>query len=355
MLCCVLWLFLLSVAVKWSGGHHMLPSGQHFRGSLAEPSLPALSGSVPQPSLSAPPGGATQPSLQPQPITWETGAEVPSSSAAALSASPSAVPDQRLDTDGASAFPGIPALHWPSLPGLPSWPLFGFGSDRSTEEEEDSFACKVTELREVQLWPGPRRTFCCNHHNVGCYYERCHTTEAVVSWTPKQREVCCEVEGIGCIEEITETSTTTKSIRPLPFDCILDSGGVDSWPPAKREFCCEYSLRGCPTRTETTTTTWPTTLLVTTTTARPTIMVPFPACNVGDIGCTTIYPTPLPLPSTTRGGGLYAVPAASAEAVAAAQAAAAAQLAAGYGQGTQPQGGAGAFGAGVYGAGQAGA
>jgi len=163
------------------------------------------------------------------------------------------------------------------------------------------FQCTVTDMSEVQTWRSHRRSWCCHKYKVGCYYEKCHETEAIMNWSPEQRRTCCAVEGIGCP---TSTTTTTATFRPLPFDCMLGpDGSTDGWSPEKRDFCCQYSLRGCPTRTTTIVWTYEPTSTTTTTTARPTIMVPFPACDPLDIHCTTVYPTPLPLVDVTTTSG----------------------------------------------------
>lgn len=120
-------------------------------------------------------------------------------------------------------------------------------------------------------------------------------------------QVC--VEGLAC-----PTTSDTTTIRPLPFDCVLGPGGsTEGWEAEKRTFCCHYSLRGCPTQTSTTTTGSSTTPTTTTTTAMPTIMVPFPVCNPDDKDCTTLYPTPLPLLSTTTQIAIVAEPAGGAQ------------------------------------------
>jgi len=152
-----------------------------------------------------------------------------------------------------------------------------------------SYACDTVVPQDVAAWTEEQKSWCCVKFQVGCPYKVCHQSNFFSSQTEAQQRFCCEMEGIGC--------PPTTTIRPLPFDCMLGPGGSTAdWGDDKKAFCCHYSLRGCPTRTSTTLTS---TTVTDTTTAQPTIMVPFPACNPEDRSCTTLYPTPLPLPPTT--------------------------------------------------------
>lgn len=164
-------------------------------------------------------------------------------------------------------------------------------------------------LHDIQLWTDERRAWCCVKFKVGCPYKVCHSTDTLPEeWPLEQQNFCCEMEGIAC-----PSARITTTIKPLPFDCMLGPDGTTAgWTQDKRDFCCHYSLRGCPTRTSTTITGTTTTETTTSTTARPTIMVPFPACAPDDKDCTTLYPTPLPLVTTTPAALAYAEPAAAA-------------------------------------------
>lgn len=287
LLCCSMWLLLVSVAIKAAGSHHLrhdAPGAQQASGSPDVPASPEEKGAA---SMHAHHGLAI------------FGLHLPS----------------------------LPRPHL-RLPDWPDWPCFGGGGEPGAE---DPYDCTVEQIEEVQSWDGKRRAWCCGKYKLGCYYERCHSTEAIVDWSPAQRRDCCRVEGIGCSivwPYQTETTTTSATIRALPFDCQLDADGSwATWAPDKAEFCCSYSQRGCPTKTSTTVTITSSTTASTTTTPQPTIMVPFPACNPDDKGCTTLYPTPLPMPDTTIDPvqAAYALQAAQAAQAAAAGAAAGAQ------------------------------
>jgi len=198
--------------------------------------------------------------------------------------------------------------HWASHPGLPAgiacclvvlivvaggvrWA--GAASGKESIGTQGSFQCDVAAPEEISTWVTEQRVWCCVNANVGCPYKVCHSSDLVNVWTEEQRRFCCQMEGLGC------PSTTHHHYQPLPYDCLLGPGGADEWEEEKRAFCCHYSLRGCPTRTSTTTIEITFTETITTTTAQPTIMVPFPACSPEDVNCVTLYPTPLPLLPTT--------------------------------------------------------
>jgi len=165
-----------------------------------------------------------------------------------------------------------------------------------TAASGDEFQCRpIAKPEDIQSWSDEQRSWCCVKEKVGCPYKACHGEVPVEQLSEKDRKFCCDMEGLGCA-----STTVPVAIKPLPFDCMLGPGGATyDWSEEKLEFCCQYSGRGCPTQTSSTATDTTTTHTITYTTAQPTMMVPFPICSPEDKGCTTIFPTPLPLPTTT--------------------------------------------------------